>query len=260
MEAEGGNKRRPWARRAQSALRMGVLCCALAQLPRARSGCWKPAKFIEHMCKDAESNVLPIYEAPDSSRRRHLLWHGGGPEYKDIPDHDLGEGQLYRGDGGTLHPYELTGKKINEPGSPDFLMIHAYDIESRFFDFCEGRADRGLSDLFGREDSWWADLLRCHNETGDATLRMCQKCGTSCLSYTWETSGYSLLNGTELEIPDLTWMTHNVYITKEIILPLSVCAQFDWWICIRRLEESTKSQAMSEEGVSHDEGGASSGY
>ena len=83
---------------------------------------------------------------------------------------------------------------------------------------------------------------------------MCQKCGTSCLSYTWETSGkanaqqrllgsqsvvydtmtefvyvpilgYSLLNGTELEIPDLTWMTHNVYITKEIILPLSVCAQ-----------------------------------
>ena len=74
MEAEGGNKRRPWARRAQSALRMGVLCCALAQLPRARSGCWKPAKFIEHMCKDAESNVLPIYEAPDSSRRRHLLW------------------------------------------------------------------------------------------------------------------------------------------------------------------------------------------
>lgn len=42
---------------------------------------------------------------------------------------------------------------------------HWYAVP-RFFDFCEGRADRGLSDLFGREDSWWADLLRCHNETG----------------------------------------------------------------------------------------------
>lgn len=117
-------------------------------------------------------------------------------------------------------------------------MMYAYDVESRFYRFCEGRSDRGKTDIFGKEDGWWDELLRC--ETQDDSLQMCQKCGTHCNAWDWETSGYALLNGAELEVEDLTWLTHSTYITKDVILPLSVCAQYDWWICIRRLDESTK--------------------
>ena len=34
-------------------------------------------------------------------------------------------------------------------------MLYAYDVESRFYRFCEGRSDRGLATIFGKEDSWW---------------------------------------------------------------------------------------------------------
>ena len=132
----------------------------------------QPARFIEHKCKEAESNPQPVLQGATVGERRRLLWHGGGAESKDIPDHSLGENQarmtcpdcihiacvgyvfsahacvhclsqviacacmmylecdgaadsntfsmacvhcllacmqLYRGDGGTLHDYELTG-------------------------------------------------------------------------------------------------------------------------------------------------------
>jgi len=177
----------------------------------------QPAKYIEHKCEEAANNPQPQLQGPVGGLRR-LLWHGGGPEYRDIPDHILGEGQEYRGDGGTLHNYELTGEVVNTPGSPDFAMLYAYEVESRFFAFCEGRADRGLTDIFGREDSWWEDLLKCDDK--DKSLQMCQVCGTSCSAWDWEDTGYALLNGTELEIEDLTWMTHTTYVTKEVILPL----------------------------------------
>ena len=49
-----------------------------------------------------------------------------------------------------------TGEMISTPGSPDFQMIYAFDVESRFYRFCEGRSDRGLTTIYGREDGWWA--------------------------------------------------------------------------------------------------------
>ena len=144
----------------------------------------------------------------------------------------------------TIRGNHTTGQQINTPGSPDYQMMYAYDVESRFFDFCEGRSDRGLADIFGQEDSWWDELLRC--DATDKSFRMCQKCASHCRSWDWETSGYALLNGTELEIEGLTWMTHNTYVTDDVILPLSVCAQFDNWICIRRLDENTKSDGTED--------------
>jgi len=249
----------------KSVLPVLSVCCAIVRLPPARSGCWKPAVYLEFRCEEAQSNRLPELDRSSSLRRllgiqppwlgggnncgadceagrrllwhgdgpwrdggaecgsdceagRRLLWHGGGGEFKDIPDHNLGEGQKYRGDGGTIHQYELTGQKVATPGSDDMDMFHAYDIESRFYSFNEGRSDRGKNEIFGREDGWFDELLKCDNT--DMSLQMCQKCGKHCNAWEWKTSGYSILNSTEVEIEDLTWMTHNTYITKSFILPL----------------------------------------
>jgi hypothetical protein len=32
-------------------------------------------------------------------------------------------------------------------------------------------------------------------------------------------------------------VSKNIYVTKNVLLELSVCFQYDWWICLRRLDE-----------------------
>lgn len=55
----------------------------------------------------------------------------------------------------------------------------------------------------------WDELLKC--ETNDDSLQMCQKCGTHCSAWDWETSGYALLNGTELEVRYITSKVGNSF-------------------------------------------------
>jgi hypothetical protein len=35
-------------------------------------------------------------------------------------------------------------------------------------------------------------------------------------------------------------VSRNVYISETILLPLSVCVQYDWWVCYRRLDENIR--------------------
>jgi hypothetical protein len=41
-------------------------------------------------------------------------------------------------------------------------------------------------------------LLKCDDK--NASLQMCGTCGSGCSAWEWETTGYALLNGTELEV------------------------------------------------------------
>lgn len=122
-------------------------------------------------------------------------------------------------------------------GSPDELLISSFEFEKRFFEFVEGRASRGETPIYGHEDSWWqglygsdfvlaleccSDTISCLAFTSETKLpvflacdrlkctdkidqQMCQRCGNHCESWDWDTSGYALLNSTELEIEDLYW-------------------------------------------------------
>jgi len=210
---------------------LGLLAgCMMGSL---EGGCWKPSAAIEHLCEAAAENVAP--------GARRLLWHGGGAEALDIPDHNIGDGQRYRGDGGTLHDYEISGDFGKEPGSTDSGLVTGAEFEIRFFNFVEGRAKRGETTVFGQEDGWWRDLLKCTEKIDE---QMCQRCGAHCSPWNWEASGYAILNATELEIEDLFWMSEDTYISKEVILPLSVCVQYDWWLCARRLDENTVDTAI----------------
>lgn len=197
-------------------------------------GCWQTSPSIAYLCEESAENVAP------GSRR--LLWHGGGAEAEDIPDHRIGDSQRYRGDGGTIHVFEDgDGESVDiaRLGSPDELLISSFEFEKRFFEFVEGRASRGETPIYGHEDSWWQGLLKC---TDKIDQQMCQRCGNHCESWDWDTSGYALLNSTELEIEDLYWMTNEAYISKDVILPLSICVQYDWWVCVRNLNENTGVQ------------------
>ncbi|EKX52291.1 hypothetical protein GUITHDRAFT_150745 [Guillardia theta CCMP2712] len=184
------------------------------------------------MCSSAENNTFPTYQLLQQqySGARRLLWQGGGPASEDIPDHILSEQARFRGDGGTILTYK--GQSIPQPGSPDWDLIFATEIQLRFMRFNEGQAAQGHTTIYGYEDMWFQNLLKC---TSNPEEQVCDYCGMSCDDTTWQSSGYSLLNGTELVIDNLIWMTHNVYISQTTILPYSFCTQYDWWICARRL-------------------------
>jgi hypothetical protein len=49
------------------------------------------------------------------------------------------------------------------------------------------------------------DICRLQCSSTEKHLQMCESCAQHCSPWEWETSGYSLLNGTELQIEDLYW-------------------------------------------------------
>ena len=88
-------------------------------------------------------------------------------------------------------------------GTDDDTLVLSGVLEDSFFSFVEERAVQGNTDVYGREDSWYRDLFKC--DPTDPTKQLCEKCGTHCNSWDWETSGYSVLNSTEFEIENLYW-------------------------------------------------------
>jgi len=225
-----------------------VALSSLAGLPAATADCWTPGVIYRNLCDKAANNIHPELNgtaAGDTlvaSYRRRLLWHGGGPAAWDEPDHDLGDNKRYRGDGGTLHDSDIGGENIGEPGTVDSSMQLSSVLEDSFFLFVEQRAVEGNTEVFGREDSWYKDLFEC--DPLDPSKQLCERCGDHCNSWDWETSGYSVLNETEFEIENLFWMSKNVYITETTLLPLSVCVQYDWWVCYRRLDENIRASVQ----------------
>lgn len=189
--------------------------------------CWSPGVIYRNLCREAENNT--------AIARRRLLWHGGGAAYLDEPDHALGDNKRYRGDGGTLHDSDLDGgitfgeRELhpacplsfphpncttadtlwNRPlflllaaGTPDLGLVKSSALEDAFMSFVEARADSGNTEIYGREDLWYQDLFKC--EPDNPALRLCETCGNHCRSFDID-SGYSILNGTELEIEELYW-------------------------------------------------------
>ena len=76
-------------------------------------------------------------------------------------------------------------------------------LEDSFFAFVEGRAESDKTTVYGLEDTWYRDIFAC--DPNDPAKQMCEECGNHCNSWDWKTSGYSLLNQTELEIDSLFW-------------------------------------------------------
>uniref|UniRef100_A0A7S0QLA1 Uncharacterized protein n=1 Tax=Cryptomonas curvata TaxID=233186 RepID=A0A7S0QLA1_9CRYP len=127
-------------------------------------------------------------------------------------------------------------------GTVDFNLIKQKKIEDTFYNFVEGRALRGKNKIYNYENGWYQDLLACSSR---ADMQMCETCGRHCNSWEWETSGYAVLNGSELDMATLIWLTADVYVSESVLLSASVCVHYDWWLCLRRLDENVQTFVLA---------------